>query len=226
MSKSHYEIVGAPATSTPEQLRRAYLKRARQLHPDQFAGRPAAERAKAERRMQELNASWTVLSDPEARRAYDLRLRRPAPRGTGRVVSAREGAWKPFDPSEPPRPKPRKGPVVADEREMEIRGTAKLLRPAPVAIMVGMFVLFIVAATMLTGGGGDTTPARTAPEAQPTGVPLECLSLGALTEVTRCDGRHDAVVWSVVDAGEACPDGQDSIYRQGLGGLYCITRVE
>ena len=222
MSKTHYDIVGAPATSTPEALRRAYLKRARQLHPDQFAGRPDAERSKAERRMQELNASWSVLSDPEARRAYDLSLRRPAARGTGPVVSGRDGAWKPFDPSEPPRPQRPKGPVVADEKEMEIRGAARLLRPLPVAIMVSVFVLLIVGATLLTGGGDG--PTRSTPEAEPTGVPLGCLSLGAVTEQVPC-GDHDAVVWSVVEAAESCPDGLDSVYRQGVGGLFCITRV-
>ena len=119
--------------------------------------------------MQELNASWSVLSDPEARRAYDLSLRRPATRGTGPVVSGRDGAWKPFDPSEPPRPKRPTGPVVADEKEMEIRGAARLLRPLPIAIMVSVFVLLIVGATIFTGGGDG--PTRSTPEAEPTGVP-------------------------------------------------------
>ena len=222
MSKTHYDIVGTPATSTPDELRRAYLKRARQLHPDQYAGRPDAERAKAERGMQELNASWSVLSDPAARRKYDLSLIRPATRGTGPVVSGRDGGWKPFDPSEPPRPQRPKGPVVADEREMEIRGAARLLRPLPIAVMVMVFVLLIVGATLLTGGGDG--PTRSLPEAEPTGVPIGCLSLGAVTETVPC-GNHDAVVWSVVEAAEACPDGLESVYRQGIGGLFCVTRV-
>lgn len=223
MSRTHYDIVGAPATATPEALRRAYLSRARKLHPDQFVGRPDAERAKAQRRMQELNAAWSVLSDPEARRAYDLGLRRPATRGTGPVVSGRDGAWKPFDPSEPARPQRPKGPVVADERDMEIRGTARLLRPLPVAAMITVFVLLIVGATLFTGGGEG--PVRSTPEAQPTGVPLGCLSVGAVTEQVPC-GNHDAVVWSVVDGAEACPEGLDSLYRQGVGGLFCVTLVE
>ena len=40
--------------------------------------------------------------------------------------------------------------MVADEKDMEIRGAARLLRPLPVAIMVSVFVLLIVGATLVT----------------------------------------------------------------------------
>ena len=87
---------------------------------------------------------------------------------------------------------------------------------------ISVFVLLIVGATVLTGGGDG--PSRSTPEPEPTGVPLGCLSLGAVTEQVPC-GDHDAVVWSVVEAAESCPDGLDSVYRQGVGGLFCITRT-
>ncbi|MGI9621464.1 MAG: J domain-containing protein [Acidimicrobiales bacterium] len=224
MPGSHYDTLGAPATATGEQLRRAYLKRARQLHPDQVVDRPAAERAKAERRMQELNAAWSVLSDPESRRSYDLQLinARP-PAGTGRVVSARNKTWKPFDNPRPPAPPKSTGPAVADEKDMEIRGTAKLLRPGPLVALFLSLVGLIIVATLLTGGGSST--ARTLPEAEPTGVPVGCISLVPVAESVPC-GNHDAVVWTTVGANETCPDEFESIYRQGIGGLFCVTRVQ
>ena len=220
--KTHYDTLGTVPTSDAAALRRAYLNRARKLHPDQFVDRPAAERARAERRMQELNAAWSVLSDPSERRAYDASLlNRNARRGTGPVVSGRDGGWKPFDPSEPPRPPRPKGPKVADEKDMEIRGAARLLRPWPILGMVAFLVLAIIVGTLATGGGSTTQ--RSVPQAEPTGVPLGCLSLGSVTEPVPC-GDHDAVVWSVAEGSEPCPDGLESIYRQGIGGLYCVTR--
>lgn len=225
MPKTHYETVGTSPTATADQIRKAYLKRARQLHPDQFGDRPAAERARAERRMQDLNAAWAVLSDATKRRSYDLELGRSVNRGTGPLTSGRSEAWKPFDGSGgtrvPPRPKP--GPAVADERDMEIRGTARLLRPGPLISMVAVVIALIVGATLLTGGG-ERDSVRPTPIAEPTGVPLACLDLAPFAETVPCGG-HDAVVWSIVDAGEACPPDLEEFYRQGVGGLYCITRV-
>lgn len=225
MSKSHYEIVGAPATATAAELRRAYLVRARRLHPDQYADRPAAERARAERGMQELNASWSVLSDPEARRAYDLSLsRRMTPRGTGRVVSGRGDGWSPFDPAREPQPRRPRGPVVADEREMEIRGPAKLLRPFPLLAIFAGTAALIAVATLLSGGGDGVPADRTTPVEQPTGVPIGCIDLLPVAESVPC-GAHDAVVWSVVDGTGTCPPDLEAVYRPQVGGLFCVTRA-
>ncbi len=221
MPKSHYDTIGARPDADTAQLRRAYLGRARQLHPDQFVGRPAPERAAAERRMQELNAAWAVLSDPQARRAYDARLRRAAPtRPTGPVVSGRREAWRPYEPDRRRTPEPRPGPTVANERDMEIRGPARLLRPWPLLTIFTLVIALIVAASLVTGGGSDRAPST--PAAEPTGVPLGCIELAPVVQEVPC-GSHDAVVWSVVEAGGACDDGLESIYRQGQGGLFCVT---
>ena len=69
VTKTHYDTVGAAPDATPVEVRKAYLRRARQLHPDQFVGRPDAERARSERGMQELIAAWRVLSGPWRGRA-------------------------------------------------------------------------------------------------------------------------------------------------------------
>jgi hypothetical protein len=221
VSKTHYEMVGSSPGATAEEVRRSYLKRARQLHPDQFVGRPAAERAKAERRMKDLNAAWTVLSDRDARRAYDAELFTMDTRGTPPIVRGRSETWKPFDPSRPVPPRPKPGPVVADQSEMEITGAARLLRAGPLLLLFGALVTIIVIATFATGGG-DGGPIRGAPVVEPTGVPVACLDLASSATVP-CGG-HDAVVWLIVGASEACPVDLESIYRQGS--LYCVTLVE
>lgn len=224
MTKSHYDLLGAPSDATPTQLRRAYLKRARQLHPDQFGGRPQAERVKAERRMQDLNAAWTVLSDPESRRAYDV-AHRHAFRGTAPIVSARGDAWEPLDGLRDPVPKPPSAPKVANERDMEIRGPAKLLRPIPLLVLfVGLAAVIAVAS--LVAGSGDDEPStnRPAPRVEPIGTPLGCVDLSPRAEEVPC-GDHDAVFWSIIEAQQSCNSGLEPIYRDGEGGLFCVTRV-
>jgi curved DNA-binding protein CbpA len=188
--------------------------------------RDPEERARAERRMQDLNAAWTVLSDKDARRAYDASLeRRSVSGGTNPIVNGRRETWRPLDASTRSIPEPDLGPVVADEREMEIRGAARLLRPAPLLVMGTALVALVVVASLLGGGEGTTSQRSNLPVVEPTGVPIGCIALAPITEEVPC-GQHDAVVWSIVAANTSCPADLDSIYRQSFGGLYCITRVE
>ncbi len=226
MTRSHYDTIGAPEDASASDLRRAYLRRARQLHPDQFANAAPGERSTAERRMQVLNAAWTVLSDPEARRAYDAGRGHAGTQGTGPIVSARNEAWRPFDGSDqPPVRAPEPKPVVVDDSAMEIRGVAKLVRPAPLLAIFAVIALTVVLLSLVGGGGSANTQpdARPAPTAR-TGEPLGCVNLFPAAEEVPC-GDHDGVVWSVVSAGEPCPDDLEAAYRQGQGGLFCITRV-
>jgi curved DNA-binding protein CbpA len=74
---THYEVLGVEASTSPEDLRRAYVRRARALHPDRHVGADPDRTAVAARAMQEVNEAWRVLRDPAARAAYDARLRRP-----------------------------------------------------------------------------------------------------------------------------------------------------
>lgn len=72
---SLYDILGVSPGCTAEQLRQAYRRRARELHPDLSGDRDTG------RSMAELNAAWKVLSDPEARARYDdtIRVSTPVP---------------------------------------------------------------------------------------------------------------------------------------------------
>jgi curved DNA-binding protein CbpA len=75
-SRDHYEALGVPMGADPAEIRRAYLRLARRHHPDSHAGDGPAALAAAQRRMQEINAAWTVLGDPARRRHYDDTVRR------------------------------------------------------------------------------------------------------------------------------------------------------
>ena len=66
-----YARLGAAPTATPDELRHAYHRLVKLWHPDRYAGAPDALRARAERRMRQLNEAYDTLSDPHARVDYD-----------------------------------------------------------------------------------------------------------------------------------------------------------
>lgn len=65
---SHYATLGVPETAQPEEIRSAYRRLAREVHPD--VNPAGAERFYA------LAAAYDVLSDPVRRREYDAELTR------------------------------------------------------------------------------------------------------------------------------------------------------
>ena len=71
---THYDVLGVDRAAPLEEIKRAYYERARLYHPDAHASSSDAVRAEAERTMQNLNASWTVLRDRTRRRRYDRSL--------------------------------------------------------------------------------------------------------------------------------------------------------
>ncbi len=62
----HYEVLGVAREASPEEIKKAYRRLARQLHPDVNPGDDAAERFKA------VTHAYDVLSDPRQREEYDL----------------------------------------------------------------------------------------------------------------------------------------------------------
>jgi DnaJ-class molecular chaperone len=61
-----YQTLGVSKTATDEDIRKAYRALAKKHHPDLNPGN-----AEAEKRFKEISAAYSLLSDPEKRRAYD-----------------------------------------------------------------------------------------------------------------------------------------------------------
>jgi molecular chaperone DnaJ len=65
--RDYYEILGVPRTATPDEVRSAYRKLARQYHPDMNKDNTKA----AEEKFKEISEAYEVLVDPERRQRYD-----------------------------------------------------------------------------------------------------------------------------------------------------------
>src|SRR5688500_13778641 len=62
----HYATLGVSREASPEEIKRAYRKLARELHPDANQSDPASEE-----RFKSVTHAYEVLSDPQKRQRYD-----------------------------------------------------------------------------------------------------------------------------------------------------------
>jgi curved DNA-binding protein CbpA len=76
MAEDYYSILGVPKTASAREIREAYLRLAREQHPDRF--RDPDKRNQAEQRFQLVNESFNHLRDEKLRREYDKSLERKA----------------------------------------------------------------------------------------------------------------------------------------------------
>jgi molecular chaperone DnaJ len=63
--RDYYQVLEVGRTASPDELKRAYRRLARQYHPD------VNKDAEAEERFKEISEAYEVLSDAEKRRSYD-----------------------------------------------------------------------------------------------------------------------------------------------------------
>ncbi|HWH26889.1 MAG TPA: molecular chaperone DnaJ [Pseudolysinimonas sp.] len=73
----HYDVLGVDRAATPEEIKKAYRRLARELHPDVNPSDDAAERFKS------VTHAYDVLSDPDQRQRYDLGPQNGAGGGAG-----------------------------------------------------------------------------------------------------------------------------------------------
>jgi len=73
---THYDVMGVARGASPDEVKRAYYRKARTYHPDAHAGSTSPVLHEAARAMASLNAAWNVLRDPKLRSEYDDSLER------------------------------------------------------------------------------------------------------------------------------------------------------
>lgn len=66
MARDPYQILGISKSSSDADIKKAYRRRAKELHPDRNAGDP-----KAQDRFSELNSAYEIVGDAEKRKQFD-----------------------------------------------------------------------------------------------------------------------------------------------------------
>ena len=66
MSADFYALLGVSSNASADDIKKAYRKKARELHPDANPDDPEAEN-----QFKEVSRAYEVLSDPDTRARYD-----------------------------------------------------------------------------------------------------------------------------------------------------------
>ncbi|HTV10703.1 MAG TPA: J domain-containing protein [Acidimicrobiales bacterium] len=177
MPEDYYEILGVTRTANEDEIKRAYRKLAREIHPDRHAASPAEMEANEER-FKLVNRAYETLKDPERRRQYDMfgadgqRAGDPfagfAGAGLGDIFDAFFGGASPFGGRAATR---RAGPLQGENVE------SILDLEFSEAVLGAEKEVSVRAATLCeTCGGSGARPGTT---------PVTCTSCNGLGEIRR-----------------------------------------
>jgi DnaJ-class molecular chaperone len=193
--RDYYEILGVARDASPEQIKKAYRAKARQLHPDV---NPGDKRAEVE--FKAAQQAYDVLSDPEKRSLYD-RLGREAFESMGGA-----GAGPRASASEWARQQAGEGPEFIDFSQFFGPGGAGRVHfgaggPGAGAEEMGGGLFEELFGRLRGGAGGGGARTRRSPsragrtlDATVT-IPFETAVRGgeATLQITRPNGRHETL---------------------------------
>jgi DnaJ domain len=87
-----YTILGISRTASPDEIKSAHRELVKKYHPDLFPG--ATQKARANKKLQQINEAYAILSNAERRRQYDAKhfqretVVKPAPKAGGHRSTA------------------------------------------------------------------------------------------------------------------------------------------
>jgi len=101
-SSSPYETLGVTRSTPADEVREAYIRLAKDLHPDRQMEIGVDDRAEAEARFKEVQSAWYILGDAARRREFDEH-------GT---LAAPPAAWSPLMWARLRKAKPEEGVLM------------------------------------------------------------------------------------------------------------------
>ena len=199
--QDHYKVLGVDRKATPDEIKKAYRKLARQYHPDKNPGD-----AKAEARFKQISQAHDILGDPDKRKDYDRALLNPFSQagrggtgqpgfdasGFGDILSdlfgqaTRGGRGGPG--GAPPRPRAERGRDL--EAEISI-GFEQAVKGAEVPISVPTFER---CGTCNGTGAKPGTAPKVCPRCQGRGIESEGQGLFSISQpCSQCGGAGTVI---------------------------------
>lgn len=138
-SDNYYELLGVDPKAKSEEIRRAYLEKLKEWHPDKNPHRLE----EAEEITKTLNAAYHVLRDPEERKNYDRMLRFTRKKDFHKYVND-ESFWKKTEKAAPALRQ-----ILESVRDLysllsdTVKGKYKL-PPVTLGIIAGGLLYFII----------------------------------------------------------------------------------
>jgi curved DNA-binding protein CbpA len=86
---NYYDLLGIGRAATAVEVRQAYLRLAREKHPDRFAD--PSEKASAQSFFQDLTTAFNTLHNDSRRREYDAEIERPKAATPGEIAEEAYG---------------------------------------------------------------------------------------------------------------------------------------
>lgn len=207
MASSHYDVLGVDATASSEDIRTAFRRRAREVHPDRHPRTQApgsdddGSSREPEHAMRELNEAWRVLGDPGRRRAYDQALLAGRPVGSAPRRSADDLDDRPYFHA------------AAGPGDIGVALARGLPWAAALVVLVGIFVFTAFA------GGSDSEDEVSGSDLVGACVRLE---RGGVVTTVPCDEPNSGRVDLVAVRSSLCPESSSSARLPGQGSWLCL----
>lgn len=152
---THYDTLGIKPTSSNQEIRKAYLRRARALHPDRQLGRDPEDARKAEQAMRQVNVAWGVLSDPKKKQEYDTGLNPRSASTTQRETTVPKAAQRPRTSVAGHSRRAGDGRSIDDE---EGDGSVSVWASIPVLLLLGLALGILIVTAFANNDPVDNRP--------------------------------------------------------------------